>query len=117
MTGYAAAEAALESQAHVYIGSSSSDRVQGAVSKLKDTISGQSIGSAQGRAIDLTSDASVKEFIDWVSNDTEGGKEKGVDHTIFTAGDSLKLGDLLETDIDDVKGVSQARYLVRGCVY
>lgn len=107
-TGYSAAEAALESQAHVYIGSSSSERVQRAVSQLKDTIPEQSIGSVQGRSIDLTSDESVKEFVDWVSNDVEGGKAKGVDHTIFTAGDALRLGDLMETDIEEAKAVSPA---------
>lgn len=107
--GYAAAEAALENQAHIYIASSSIDRVNGAVSKLKDTIDGQSAGSVQGRPIDLTSDSSVKEVVDWVSNDTEGGKQSGIDHVIFTAGDSLMLGDLSQVNIDDCKCVSETR--------
>jgi NAD(P)-dependent dehydrogenase (short-subunit alcohol dehydrogenase family) len=112
-TGYSAAEAALESQAHVYIASSSSDRVQGAVSKLKGTVAGQSVGSVHGRSVDLTSDASVKDLINWVSNDTEGGKQNGIDHVIFTAGDSLMLGDLSQVNIDDCKGVSRARWSMR----
>ncbi|KAI5450208.1 hypothetical protein NCC49_003357 [Naganishia albida] len=108
--GYAAAEAALENQAHIYIASSSIDRVNGAVSKLKDTIDGQSAGSVQGRTIDLTSDSSVKEVVDWVSNDTEGGKQSGIDHVIFTAGDSLMLGDLSQVNIDDCKCALEVRF-------
>ncbi|KAJ9095264.1 hypothetical protein QFC21_005630 [Naganishia friedmannii] len=112
--GYAAAEASLESRAHVYIASSSSVRVEKAVSQLQSTAAaagGEGKGSIQGRAIDLTSDSSVKEFIGWVSGDADGaGKERGVDHVIFTAGDALQLGDLMETDFEDAKKAFDVRF-------
>jgi NAD(P)-dependent dehydrogenase (short-subunit alcohol dehydrogenase family) len=103
--GYGAAEAALESGANVYIGSSNAERVESAVKSLEsDNASGK--GSIQGRAIDLKSDESVKEFVDWVAGDTKGGGEQGVDHLIFTAGDALMLGDLMDTNLKEAKAVS-----------
>lgn len=69
-----------------------------------NTISGS--GSIQGRAIDLRSDDSVKEFVEWVANDLEGGKQQGIDHVVFTAGDALRLGHLMETDLEAAKAVS-----------
>jgi NAD(P)-dependent dehydrogenase (short-subunit alcohol dehydrogenase family) len=103
--GYGAAEAALESGANVYIGSSNAERVESAVKSLEsDNASGK--GSIQGRAIDLKSDESVKEFVDWVAGDTKGGGEQGVDHLIFTAGDALMLGDLMDTNLEEAKAVS-----------
>lgn len=102
--GYGAAEAALESGANVYIGSSNAERVESAVKNL-ESANASGKGSIQGRAIDLKSDESVKEFVDWVANDKER-KEEGVDHLIFTAGDALMLGDLMDTNLEEAKAVS-----------
>ncbi|KAJ9119335.1 hypothetical protein QFC24_005806 [Naganishia onofrii] len=116
--GFAAAEASLESGAHVYIASSSSTRVENAVSQIQTAAAsateGGQKGSIQGREIDLTSDTSVKEFVGWVSADTkgDGGKEKGIDHVIFTAGDALQLGDLMETDFEDARKVTLSANLI-----
>ncbi|KAJ9107189.1 hypothetical protein QFC19_002849 [Naganishia cerealis] len=111
--GYAAAEASLESGAHVYLASSSSTRIEAAVSRLT-TATHQSPtatgGSVQGRAIDLGSDDSVRQFIDWVSADTTVGKARGIDHVVFTAGDALRLGDLMDTDLEDAKGALEVRF-------
>ena len=93
----------MESSAHVYIASSSPDRVSSAISDLKAT---SSSGSIQGRAIDLRSEDSVKQFVDWVAADTEGEKQQGIDHVVFTAGDALMLGHLMDTDLDAAKAVS-----------
>ncbi|KAJ9112691.1 hypothetical protein QFC22_006193 [Naganishia vaughanmartiniae] len=110
--GYCAAEASLESGSHVYIASSSSTRVDKAVAQLQADAAGTEAvkGSIQGREIDLTSDESVEQFIAWVSGDTVAGKDKGVDHIIFTAGDALQLGDLMETDFEDARKAFDVRF-------
>jgi NAD(P)-dependent dehydrogenase (short-subunit alcohol dehydrogenase family) len=109
LSGYSAAEATVESGGNVYIGSSNPERVESAVKSLESTI-GSGSGSVQGRAIDLRSDESVRAFVDWVAADTDGGKQEGVDHLIFTAGDPLMLGDLLETDLEGAKVVSPSSH-------
>jgi NAD(P)-dependent dehydrogenase (short-subunit alcohol dehydrogenase family) len=68
--GYAVAECALAEGARVVIGSSSADRVDGAVARL-----GQ---GASGSAVDVREEASVAAFFDRVGE---------IDHLVFTAGD------------------------------
>lgn len=87
--GYSVAEAAAANGAHVYIASSNPKRVEDAVQKLGSGV--------QGRAIDVTSDDSVKEFFEWVKQ--QSGSVGGFHHLVYTAGDSLQMPQFLEANI------------------
>jgi NAD(P)-dependent dehydrogenase (short-subunit alcohol dehydrogenase family) len=84
--GYAVAEYALAEGARVVIGSSHAGRVDAAVAALGT--------KAEGHALDLTDEAAIEAF----------------DHLVFTAGDSLKLGEIGATDLSLARRAFDIRY-------
>jgi len=91
--GYAVAEYALAEGARVVIGSSHAGRVDAAVAALGT--------KAEGNALDLTDEAAIVAFFNGVGS---------FDHLVFTAGDSLKLGEIGATDLSLARRAFDIRY-------
>jgi NAD(P)-dependent dehydrogenase (short-subunit alcohol dehydrogenase family) len=91
--GYAVAEYALAEGARVVIGSSHAGRVDAAVAALGT--------KAEGHALDLTDEAAIEAFFNGVGS---------FDHLVFTAGDSLKLGEIGATDLSLARRAFDIRY-------
>jgi NAD(P)-dependent dehydrogenase (short-subunit alcohol dehydrogenase family) len=91
--GYAVAEYAVHEGAHVVIASSNAQRV---------TAAAESLGTkAEGHALDLTNEHAIQSFFD-----TTGS----FDHLVFTAGDSLRLGEIAKTDLNEARRAFDIRY-------
>lgn len=97
--GYGVAKAALLSHAsHVIISSSSQQKVDNALSRLKSDISALTAsveGNMSGEIVDAKDSASVKALFARVGE---------VDHLVWTSGDSLRLG-FPNMDLDKNKGM------------
>ena len=91
--GYAVAEYALAEGARVVIGSSHAGRVDAAVAALGT--------KAEGNALDLTDEAAIEAFFNGVGS---------FDHLVFTAGDSLRLGEIAATDLSLARRAFDIRY-------
>jgi NAD(P)-dependent dehydrogenase (short-subunit alcohol dehydrogenase family) len=91
--GYAVAEYALAEGAHVVIGSSHAGRVEAAATALG--------ANAEGYALDLTDEHAIQAFFN-----TAGS----FDHLVFTAGDSLRLGEIAATDLSQAREAFNIRY-------
>jgi NAD(P)-dependent dehydrogenase (short-subunit alcohol dehydrogenase family) len=91
--GLAVAEEAASRGAEVVIVSSNAERVQEAI---------KSIGrKAQGEAIDVSDEKAVERFFT---------KLGAFDHLVFTAGDSLQLRELAETNFKQARQAFELRY-------
>ena len=91
--GLAVAEQAVSQGAKVVIASSNAERVQKAAEALgKD---------AQGHTVDLSDESAVETLFT---------KLGGFDHLVFTAGDSLHLHDLANTDLKQARRAFELRY-------
>lgn len=105
--GYGVAKAALLSRAsHVIICSSSQNKVDKALSRLKSDTSAlpASVESTvSGEIVDAKDSASVKALFARVGE---------VDHLVWTSGDSLRLG-FPDMDLDKNKGILNA-YIIFG---
>ena len=91
--GLAVAEEAVSQGAEVVIVSSNAARVQGAVKSVG--------GKAQGRAVDVSDEKAIESFFTNVG---------AFDHLVFTAGDSLQLEVLAETDLKQARHAFELRY-------
>ena len=91
--GYAVAEYALAEGAHVVIGSSHAGRVEAAVAALGS--------NAEGHVLDLTDEPAIEAFFSAAG---------GFDHLVFTAGDSLRLGEIAVTDLSLARRAFDIRY-------
>ena len=91
--GLAVAEQTASQGAKLVIASSNSERVQKAVEKLE--------GNAQGHTLDLTDESAVESFF---------AKLGAFDHLVFTAGDSLHLENLADTDLKQARRAFELRY-------
>jgi NAD(P)-dependent dehydrogenase (short-subunit alcohol dehydrogenase family) len=91
--GYAVAEYALAEGARVVIGSSHAGRVDAAVAALGT--------KAEGNALDLADEAAIEAFFNGVGS---------FDHLVFTAGDSLRLGEIAATDLSLARRAFDIRY-------
>lgn len=92
--GYGVALACLQSHASsVIIASSSPDRVNSAVQSLK-TAGPEFSGKITGHVVNARDLASVKKFCMEIG---------AIDHIVFTSGDSLRVTELKETEIEEVK--------------
>jgi NAD(P)-dependent dehydrogenase (short-subunit alcohol dehydrogenase family) len=91
--GYAVAEYALAEGARVVIGSSHAGRVDAAVTALGT--------KAEGHALDLTDEAAIEAFFNAAGS---------FDHLVFTAGDSLRLGEIAATDLSLARRAFDIRY-------
>jgi NAD(P)-dependent dehydrogenase (short-subunit alcohol dehydrogenase family) len=91
--GLAVAQQAAAQGAQVVIASSNPDRVQEAVQTLG--------GTAEGRTVDLLSENSIQDFF---------AKLGDFDHLVFTAGDTLQLGEVAATNLDQAHRAFDLRY-------
>ena len=91
--GYAVAEYALAEGAHVVIGSSHAGRVEAAVAALGS--------NAEGHVLDLTDEPAIEALFSAAG---------GFDHLVFTAGDSLRLGEIAVTDLSLARRAFDIRY-------
>jgi NAD(P)-dependent dehydrogenase (short-subunit alcohol dehydrogenase family) len=91
--GLAVAEQAASQGAKIVIASSNAERVQKAVESVG--------GNAQGQTLDLSDEQAVE---------TVFTKLGAFDHLVFTAGDSLHLGDLATTDLNQARRAFELRY-------
>jgi NAD(P)-dependent dehydrogenase (short-subunit alcohol dehydrogenase family) len=91
--GHAVAEYAVQEGAHVVIASSNAERVGAAAASLGTR--------AEGHALDLTDEHAIQAFFD-----TTGS----FDHLVFTAGDSLRLGEIANTDLREARRAFDIRY-------
>jgi NAD(P)-dependent dehydrogenase (short-subunit alcohol dehydrogenase family) len=91
--GLAVAQAAVAEGARVTIASSNGARVAAALDALPE--------SAEGKALDLTDERAVQAFF------AETG---AFDHLVYTAGESLKLARLADTDLEAARRFFELRY-------
>ncbi|OXC75538.1 SDR family oxidoreductase [Caballeronia sordidicola] len=91
--GYAVAEYALAQGARVVIGSSHAGRVDAAVTALGT--------NAEGQVLDLTDEPAIEAFFNATGS---------FDHLVFTAGDSLRLGEIAGTDLSLARRAFDIRY-------
>jgi NAD(P)-dependent dehydrogenase (short-subunit alcohol dehydrogenase family) len=91
--GLATAQAAARQGAAVVIASSRQARIDEALATLP--------ANAEGRAVDLTDEAAIKTFFAGLGP---------FDHLVFTAGETLQLGRLVETDITAARAFFDLRY-------
>ena len=91
--GFAVAEEAASQGAEVVIVSSKAERVQESIQSIG--------GDAQGQAVDVCDEKAVKRFF------TNLG---AFDHLVFTAGDSLQLHELADTDLKRARRAFELRY-------
>ena len=91
--GFAVAQAAAREGATVVVASSNAERVERAV---------QELGSgARGHALDLANEAAVRALFE---------REASFDHLVFTAGESLALSKIAETDLEPAQRFFRLRY-------
>lgn len=91
--GLATAQAAATAGAAVVIASSQQARIDQALTTLP--------GGSEGRAVDLTDAPAVKGFFENLGP---------IDHLVFTAGETLRLGSLADTDLDAARHFFTLRY-------
>jgi NAD(P)-dependent dehydrogenase (short-subunit alcohol dehydrogenase family) len=91
--GLAVAEEATSQGAEVVIISSKAGRVQEAVRSIG--------GQARGQAVDVSDEKAVQDFFKNVG---------AFDHLVFTAGDSLQLHALADTDLKQARRAFELRY-------
>jgi NAD(P)-dependent dehydrogenase (short-subunit alcohol dehydrogenase family) len=91
--GLAVAEKAALQGAQVVIVSSNAERVQEAIKSIG--------GEAQGQAVDVSDEKAVESFFTNIG---------AFDHLVFTAGDSLQLHELADTDLKQARRAFELRY-------
>jgi len=91
--GLAVAEQVALQGAEVVIVSGNAARVQGAVKSIG--------GKAQGQAVDVSDERAVENFF---------ANLGAFDHLVFTAGDSLQLHQLADTDLKQARRAFELRY-------
>jgi NAD(P)-dependent dehydrogenase (short-subunit alcohol dehydrogenase family) len=91
--GLATAQAAIAAGASVVVVSSRRQRVDDAVGILGK--------QAEGYTVDLSDDASVQELFEGIGP---------FDHLVYTAGDSLQLGLLADTDLNTIRKAFDVRF-------
>src|ERR1700720_678047 len=91
--GLAVAEEAASQGADVVIVSSKAERVQEAIQSIG--------GNVRGEAVDVFDEKSVESFFTNIG---------AFDHLVFTAGDSLQLHELADTDLKQARHAFELRY-------
>src|SRR3984893_6934556 len=91
--GLAIAEKAALQGAEVVIVSSNAERVQEAVRSIG--------GNVRGEAVDVSDEKAVEAFFTKIG---------AFDHLVFTAGDSLQLHELADTDLKQARRAFELRY-------
>jgi NAD(P)-dependent dehydrogenase (short-subunit alcohol dehydrogenase family) len=91
--GLAVAEEVASQGAEVVIVSSKAERVQEAIQSIG--------GNVRGEAVDVFDEKSVESFFTNIG---------AFDHLVFTAGDSLQLHELADTDLKQARSAFELRY-------
>ena len=91
--GLAVAEEAASQGAEVVIVSSNAERVQEAIQSIG--------GDVRGQAVDVSDEGAVEGFFAMLG---------AFDHLVFTAGDSLQLHQLADTDLKQARQAFELRY-------
>jgi NAD(P)-dependent dehydrogenase (short-subunit alcohol dehydrogenase family) len=91
--GLATAKAAADDGALVVVASKRPERVEQALAALPT--------SAQGHAVDLASEEQIRGFFERVG---------AFDHLVYTAGETLQLGDLAATGLDQARRFFDVRF-------
>jgi NAD(P)-dependent dehydrogenase (short-subunit alcohol dehydrogenase family) len=91
--GLAVAEEAASHGAEVIIVSSKAERVQEAIKSIE--------GNVRGEAVDVSDEKAVESFFTNIG---------AFDHLVFTAGDSLQLNELADTDLKQARRAFELRY-------
>jgi NAD(P)-dependent dehydrogenase (short-subunit alcohol dehydrogenase family) len=91
--GLEVAQQAAAQGARAIIASSNADRVKQAVATLD--------GKAEGHTLDLSKERDIQNFFEKIGD---------VDHLVFTAGDTLQLNELIETDLTKARQAFELRY-------
>jgi NAD(P)-dependent dehydrogenase (short-subunit alcohol dehydrogenase family) len=91
--GFATALAAANQGAEVIIASRNAERVTAALAQLPS--------SAQGQSVDFTDEAQIKSWFEKIGT---------FDHLVYTAGETLQLGTLAETDVETARQAFEVRY-------
>ena len=91
--GLATAKAAAAEGARIVIVSSNQQRIDQALTELPP--------GSEGYAVDLTNEQQIKEYFN------QSGK---FDHLVFTAGETLRLGNLADTNVDEARMFFNLRY-------
>jgi NAD(P)-dependent dehydrogenase (short-subunit alcohol dehydrogenase family) len=95
--GLAVARGALDEGAIVCIASKQLEKVEGARADLEPTASAQ----LTAKTIDVASEAAVRGFFESIGP---------FDHLVFTAGDDLPLGPLVDKDLTDARARFETRF-------
>lgn len=114
--GFAVASACIEHGALVAISSSNSERVEGAVEKIKAAYPSKT-SNIYGLTVDLSKPETLESELDNVlsssaqklNNKNAGGNGK-LDHVIYTAGDALATLPLSSMTYDNVAAAGQIRF-------
>ncbi|KAF3156471.1 hypothetical protein TWF106_006955 [Orbilia oligospora] len=107
--GFAVAEASLEQGANVIIASSSSSKLQSAISRLQSAYPEFS-NKIKGTTLNLSSEDVEDQIIAAYEFATENGQNK-LDHVVNTAGDSFSLPKLSEVTSAGAVAVTTVRYV------
>jgi NAD(P)-dependent dehydrogenase (short-subunit alcohol dehydrogenase family) len=91
--GLATAQAAADAGAAVVVGSKRPERVARALAALPKT--------AQGHALDLASEEQIRGFFEQIG---------AFDHLVYTAGETLRLGELSDTGLDQARQFFDVRF-------
>ncbi|MEA2924356.1 MAG: hypothetical protein QOD25_1478 [Alphaproteobacteria bacterium] len=91
--GFAVAEAAVREGAAVVLASSRQKSVDDALARLPK--------GAAGHAVDLSDENNIREFF---------ARAGGFDHLVFTAGETLRLGELDALSLDDARNAFGLRF-------
>jgi NAD(P)-dependent dehydrogenase (short-subunit alcohol dehydrogenase family) len=91
--GFATAEAAARDGASLVIASSRQARVDTAVARLP--------AGTEGHAVDLSREAAIRDFFERVG---------AFDHLVYTAGESLNLGPIASTVVDEARAAYNIRF-------
>src|SRR6266481_127031 len=91
--GLAVAQQAVAQGATAIIASSNADRVKQAVATLD--------GKAEGHMLDLSNERDIQNFFQKIGD---------FDHLVYTAGDTLQLNELAETDLTEARRAFELRY-------
>jgi NAD(P)-dependent dehydrogenase (short-subunit alcohol dehydrogenase family) len=99
--GFCVAEASLESGASVTVSSSSTERVNSAVERLKSSYPDGKVAGYQCDLSKPTVEADIEKLFE------QTGK---VDHVVFTAGDPLAIMELKDTTMENILKAGQVRF-------
>jgi len=102
--GYSVAEATLESGAHVTISSSSPSRIDAAITSLLKSYPSATT-RLSGHACDLSNPSTLEDNIIALF-----AKCGGLDHVIYTAGDSLKVMPLKDATVETIQQTGMVRF-------